>query len=645
MFVGFIGAGIGNQLYDFSFSYILSQKYSQELVLAFDYSAERSPVYICLDELKIPTYKKIVFDQHRGSNWDYIQQLKEFYYDKTIYEVMEDDITLDARGELNLKNKELITLYDILVFTRHMYEPYYYYNWLPKLREMFQAIQSDTLEQLLPMIDERTVAIHIRQAQEVGNYDMDDYYRASVIYFEKKITNMKLFIFTNDIEYAREVLGCKKNYYYISLIPSGTKRDLEELLLLSACKFKILSNNSTYSTWSHLLNESSDKKVLLYDRNHSDIHIYLRAVRDIVYRNTERVTYLSQKKVARFSKLYKKNQATIYENKTTDKIRTLELKLEDCSDRESLISLLSEVNQWGIAQTYVLDKYEKNELLKIKTQISIRLENFIEAEACLRSVWNENIFDMDFHHLYYKILIKNKKMQDAFCEEEMLRILSGQKQPKSFVIIIEKYSRGSSLDRMVELGIILRKMGNRVTFIYSIDYAIPQYAKAVKTFLKQRVYFAKSLDQSTDTRIFMYCLEDILRQSSIENFVNSLRIPNNENILMTKVNCGLLDLSKVSGYTKMCMNSLTWYDREDYGTLAMAKADCAIRQLKEYDKIITSVEDILFEWKAEYNKKLIYFEELYKKEFVEVPANTRLTVNSMQRINPSNLLLAQICID
>lgn len=644
MFVGFMSAGIGNQLYDFSFTYIMAKEYNQDMVLVFDYNSTQDMDYIVLDELQISEYTKLLCDKHIGSNWDYLDVLKDFYKDKSIYEVKESDIAIRPDGRLCLQHEEVVSQYDICAFTRHMYEEKYYKRYLNELRSIFKIKQSKTFYQLSREIDDNTVAIHIRQPQVVGNSEMEAYYKAAVVYFERQLPDFKLFIFTDSKEYARTVLGQKENYYYINLMPRGAKRNLEELMLLAQCKYKILSNNSTFSTWSNMLNPCEDKRVILYDRSHSSFHIFLRSLYSKCCHGNIQIQYLSESQVKSLSKHYKN---CLLQTDSGDRISRLleemESNIEKTTDRQKLLDELYKLNLLTL-KSQLLDKDEEIFILNLKCRINQKLDDFEAAEFCMRALWNYNFHNLEFHKQFKELLLQNGKQEDAECEAEAVSILEGHKEQRKIVILLEGYSYGFCSDRMIEIGITLRRMGHNVSFIYSIRRDIPRYASATESFLEQRVYFSDYLDDSTSLLISMYHTEDILRQTSLEEFISFLGEGYEKPIFISKVNIEKVNVKNLVNYEKICLNSLTWYDKAEYKTLKTVQKEMAIRQLESYDRVITSEQDISDGLKKQYDSKLVYFEGIYQREMIKIDKSVRRTVLQAQKINKDTFLLAKICL-
>ena len=91
---------------------------------------------------------------------------------------------------------------------------------------------------------------------------------------EKNIKDICLFIFSDDIEWAKENLKFQNQMYFVSnpKIP-----DYEELMIISKCSHNIIAN-STFSWWGAWLNKNPNKVVIapfqwLKERNVEELDI------------------------------------------------------------------------------------------------------------------------------------------------------------------------------------------------------------------------------------------------------------------------------------------------------------------------------------------------------------------------------------
>lgn len=113
----------------------------------------------------------------------------------------------------------------------------------------------------------QSVSLHIRR----GDYITDektralfdvctmDYYGEAIRKITEKEGNVKLFIFSNDIDWVKENLKTDREMYFVDHNKAG--KNYEDLRLMSLCKNNIIANSS-FSWWGAWLNENENKTVI-----------------------------------------------------------------------------------------------------------------------------------------------------------------------------------------------------------------------------------------------------------------------------------------------------------------------------------------------------------------------------------------------
>ena len=153
----------------------------------------------------------------------------------------------------------------------------YWYNDIKKVidkwefKKHLQTQAIDRLKQIKKELgDKPTVSIHIRK----GDYTLpqnkplniidQEYYLKAITNNFKPINNYNFIIFSNDINYAKNMLK-GDNIYFVE--PKGidsysyTSSEKDDLALLSLCDHHIITN-STYSWWGAYLSKSLNKKII-----------------------------------------------------------------------------------------------------------------------------------------------------------------------------------------------------------------------------------------------------------------------------------------------------------------------------------------------------------------------------------------------
>lgn len=134
---------------------------------------------------------------------------------------------------------------------------------LRKLMTPAAAMDSRNADLITQMRSSESVSIHIRRTDYKPNSFFQpmglDYYQRALEYIDKKITNPRFFVFSDDIAWSREELSGLKNVTFVD----HNKGDdsFKDLLVMSACRNQIIAN-STFSWWAAWLNDNTSKTVI-----------------------------------------------------------------------------------------------------------------------------------------------------------------------------------------------------------------------------------------------------------------------------------------------------------------------------------------------------------------------------------------------
>lgn len=118
-------------------------------------------------------------------------------------------------------------------------------------------------------VGDNSVSIHIRRGDYLHtSYCMDyilqkEYYEGAMKIIEGKVEHPVYYVFTQDVEWARQNLPKGRQYKYVSELCD--LQDHEELVLMSRCHHNIISN-STYSYFAAFLNNSGDGRIVIAPR-------------------------------------------------------------------------------------------------------------------------------------------------------------------------------------------------------------------------------------------------------------------------------------------------------------------------------------------------------------------------------------------
>lgn len=143
-------------------------------------------------------------------------------------------------------------------------------RWFPsvenKLKETlhFRNVSDVLKERCNVIAEENSVSVHVRMGDYLqaewlyGGICTKEYYQNAVEYMRKHVDNVIFYVFSDETEKAKDLLSeIIPEAYYIQ----ATKKDSEELLLMSCCRHNILANSS-FSWWGAWLNQYPEKVVI-----------------------------------------------------------------------------------------------------------------------------------------------------------------------------------------------------------------------------------------------------------------------------------------------------------------------------------------------------------------------------------------------
>lgn len=192
--------------------------------------------------------------------------------------------------------RTLLKMYDAVSppQTRKTYiEPYYHYNlnffeagedafiigyfmsW--KYFEKYDAeirkdftVRSELTEHIRPfattILNQNSVSLHIRRSDFASKKNVllhgiipIEYYTNAIKEIEKHVSDINLYVFSDDIQWARDNLATRLPITFAS--GSITHSPVEDFYLMTCCRHNIIAN-STFSWWSAYLNKNPGKIVV-----------------------------------------------------------------------------------------------------------------------------------------------------------------------------------------------------------------------------------------------------------------------------------------------------------------------------------------------------------------------------------------------
>ncbi|AKF24141.1 hypothetical protein YH65_01015 [Sulfurovum lithotrophicum] len=259
--------GLGNQMFQYAFAYSMAHKTDAVVKLDIeDFSNydlreyELSLYNISLDLADIDEIDKLKYEQETLFK-KVARKLQRTSRPLSSYYYKESGFSYDSH---------VYELKDNVYFQGYWQSEKYFLDYRDALLKEF--LLKDGLHQESRAYEKKinqsvSVSLHIRRGDYVSNAHTNsvhgtcslEYYKGAVRYLQSNSHPTHFFIFSDDLDWAKENLNFIENITFVSL--DKDTPDHEEMYLMSQCKHNIIANSS-FSWWGAWLNQNEDKIVV-----------------------------------------------------------------------------------------------------------------------------------------------------------------------------------------------------------------------------------------------------------------------------------------------------------------------------------------------------------------------------------------------
>jgi hypothetical protein len=265
--------GLGNQMFQYATAKALSLHRNEALLLD-------SRLF---DNYKLHSYSLKHFNIDASVVKNDVPLKDRSIPKKIIDKLLEkaDALTLHNRIFKNYQEKEL--LFDENLFKTNKKNIYlkgyfqsekYFLKYQDEIRKDFEIVtphKKETADMLKIITAENSVSIHIRRGDYISNPNANavhgtcnlEYYHRAIEIMREKVNNPVFFIFSDDIDWAKENLNIENTMYFVDFTDAST--NYEDIKLMSSCKHNIIANSS-FSWWGAWLNRNKNKNVIAPSR-------------------------------------------------------------------------------------------------------------------------------------------------------------------------------------------------------------------------------------------------------------------------------------------------------------------------------------------------------------------------------------------
>lgn len=459
-----ISPGLANQMYEYAAAYALSRELGQELILDIS-ECMNSPWGYLLDFFSIPQVQKLLYFADDAEHFDHtdIKRIPEPLRNKvTIF--MEENQNGTVRYD-HLCDAQKDCLDNIYLCGYFFDRNKFYDKYWNEIKNSFKLnVKIREVEKFCDLIKNKiSVGIHIRRGDMLladwAVSMQDDYYKAAIEYCRKFLGKCHFFIFSDDIAYAKKLLGKDSSLWYIHFV-GHQDADIAEFICLSLCSHRILSNSSTFGRLADELNINKSSRTFYQNyvlERQSWIWHFVGTIRTRLnlFRKTKQVIRLDKWELKKYSKRYKYDKKDNIENYKEKVNRILSTNIT-ADNSEMILEELAEIS----LNTYDLSMEDTNRLLYQKFCALVNAKNYHMALNVSTPIYEFYADDS----LYRDNLIESLTKVGADKEADMEAKRSLNR--RQFIIIpAGKTCAAGKRYGLIEVGIILHHLGYQVAFI------------------------------------------------------------------------------------------------------------------------------------------------------------------------------------
>ncbi len=525
-----LSGGQANQMYEFASAYALANVRGEELVLDVSRYGECDRGYQ-LDYFRIPELKKIFYSCSDAESSIEMQTgipASLLEHGRVYSDTAPSLPSYNSLAEAHSLQGDPIILAGQFFNRDRYYQPFW-----DEIRDFFAPGRPVPLLERFDRLAEgyETVGIHIRRTDfAVADWAFmpeADFFRAAICWYRHILSNPRFFVFSDDIEYAKSILGQDSSLLYVS--GSGhNEAPFAEFLCLSRCRHKILSNDSTFSNLADELNADPQKTVVRRRRpdHRSRVRKLLRAsfkwltaftpsLRGSEYR-------METPTVARWAKKYRtdgQNPIPGYAEKIRDAV--------DCPDHQAALEKTDDL----FMNVGALRAEDRKALLYRRFVALADLKFVDQALDLAYPIWHDCDDRPEFHRYFMEILCEagffaEAAVEAARCRPKILppeirdlySVFSPLAKQRFLIAPHAQMTASSRAVGLAQLGLALRRLGHEVSFLFKTGSGDAENTGETSYIRKNKLLTTRS---EVCLGCFQQRYEDVAEAQGLENFLTA----------------------------------------------------------------------------------------------------------------------------
>lgn len=525
MVISIINGGFANQLYRYACAYATAKKYNQELIIIAQTTNVGTDPFQ-LGEFKIE-YSELYIAEKHMQEAVLLEEWKENY---RLKEVIESEY-------LSVMSPEIFEQYDGVILYGTYQNQVFFREYIEDLRSIFQfGEETPFLAEFKEEIaDKQSVAVHVRRGDFLtydGLCSGMEFYKAAMCVMEDKIGygGAEYYIFSDDKDFVRSYFGRNKRIHYVQVY--GDYREaVEEFLALSLCNHRILTVASSFSRMADALN-TNPGGYAIYEQTGWDSMVFFR----------ENLLYLDQQMILSLAGYY----APLFER---------DLAGENILSEKEVLEL--ELPALTKLSMDTRDIRKENELIFRIRKIELLCEDgkYADALGQVRKLWEmavETEMENKMHELYWKCLYgygyRAESMIEAtflmdrqaelaqvydLREQRLIKELREAGKDAEVVMVPARSFDPCVFEDMIHVGVILRRLGYQVTFMFWERVPGEEYYQPYTKTLRGCSFFEDVMGHNSRCRM-VDLTEKEREYGSLSSYFNSYFGEAGQAVLLTK---------------------------------------------------------------------------------------------------------------
>lgn len=261
MIITEINGGLGNQLFQYAAGLSLAERHQTQLKINVDFKQFDTSRTLGL------SYFNIFLDAATP------EEIKQYFPKSILLRKILSYLPLSHQKFYKERQFSYQPGFEKLgpnVYLKGYWQSERYFSHLEKSIKDAFTLNPQYFEDAKPLIDElsasESVSIHVRKGDYLVQPYLDYYEQLDSNYYQRAIRklqtynqNVKLFVFTDDVQWVKKHLTLDTPYSIIS--GTHTKSMYEDFEAMKSCKYHIIANSS-FSWWTAWLSSRQDKKVI-----------------------------------------------------------------------------------------------------------------------------------------------------------------------------------------------------------------------------------------------------------------------------------------------------------------------------------------------------------------------------------------------